>query len=170
MKIVSRLEWLAQPPVKPANPLTLPVPYVIICHTATESCKDQASCTFHVRFVQTFHIDSRKWWDIGYNFLIGGDGYAYEGRGWKSEGAHTYGYNARSIGIALIGTFNDYLPPARQIKAARQIIEKGVKMGYIASNYTLLAASQVSQTQSPGTLLAENLKTWPHWAEAPQPE
>lgn len=44
-----------------------------------------------VRQIQTFHIESRGWFDIGYNFLIGGDGAAYEGRGWKTEGAHTLG-------------------------------------------------------------------------------
>ena len=33
------------------------------------------------------------WPDIGYNYLVGEDGQAYEGRGWNKEGAHTYGYN-----------------------------------------------------------------------------
>ena len=38
------------------------------------------------------------WSDIGYNFVVGEDGNVYEGRGWNSVGAHTYGYNNRSIG------------------------------------------------------------------------
>lgn len=29
----------------------------------------------------------------------------YEGCGWSREGAHTYGYNKKSIGIAFIGNF-----------------------------------------------------------------
>lgn len=41
--------------------------------------------------------------DIGYNFMIGGDGNIYEGRGWHKQGAHTSGYNRGSIGIAYIG-------------------------------------------------------------------
>lgn len=36
-------------------------------------------------------MESRNWWDIAYNFLIGGDGAVYEGRGWDSEGSHTKG-------------------------------------------------------------------------------
>lgn len=39
----------------------------------------QADCTFQVRTIQTFHIESRGWDDIGYNFLVGGDGAIYVG-------------------------------------------------------------------------------------------
>ena len=46
--------------------------------------------------MQTFHMESKGWDDIGYNFMIGGDGAVYEGRGWDSQGAHTKGilYNS----------------------------------------------------------------------------
>lgn len=167
LKIISRLEWVAQPPTEPANALPLPAPYAIIMHTATENCTDQPACVFHVRYIQSYHMDSRGWWDIGYNFLVGGDGNAYEGRGWKSEGAHTYGYNTRSIGIAFIGTFNKYMPPSRQIIACKQLLQKGVELGYLKKDYKLLAARQVSTTQSPGDSFYEDIKTWPHWAENP---
>ena len=72
--------------------------------------------SFQVRNIQMFHIETRKWSDIAYNFLVGGDGLAYEGRGWDQVGAHTYGYNIKSIGIALVGTFMKELPPNRQVK------------------------------------------------------
>lgn len=29
----------------------------------------------------------------------------YEGCGWTREGAHTYGYNKKSVGIGFIGNF-----------------------------------------------------------------
>lgn len=35
--------------------------------------------------MQTFHIESRGWGDIAYNFLVGGDGSIYVGRGWDTE-------------------------------------------------------------------------------------
>lgn len=38
-----------------------------------------------------------------YAFLIGGDGFIYEGRGWGKYGAHTYGYNCNSVGVGFIG-------------------------------------------------------------------
>lgn len=39
------------------------------------------------------------------SFLIGDDGVVYEGTGWGVAGAHTYGYNRNSTGIAFIGNF-----------------------------------------------------------------
>jgi hypothetical protein len=50
-------------------------------------------------------MDNRGWQDIGYNFLIGGDGNVYEGRGWGIWGAHVPRYNSKSIGICVIGDF-----------------------------------------------------------------
>ncbi|KAF2898068.1 hypothetical protein ILUMI_08111 [Ignelater luminosus] len=167
LKIVTRKEWLAQTPAEPLSPLKSPVPNVIIMHTATENCSDIEKCILYVRSIQSFHIDSRSWWDIGYNWLVGGDGYAYEGRGWTSEGANVYGYNAKSIAIAFIGAFNQIMPPERQITAAKQLIKIGVEKGYIAKDYKLLAARQLQATESPGLLLYEDMKKWPHWSSAP---
>lgn len=50
-------------------------------------------------------MDTKQWNDIGYNFLIGGDGNVYEGRGWGKHGAHSSPYNSKSIGICIIGNF-----------------------------------------------------------------
>lgn len=166
LKMVSRIEWIAQPPIQEANNLTLPVPYVIIAHTATENCTKTPLCVLIVRYIQSFHIESRRWFDIGYNFLVGGDGNAYVGRGWTKEGAHTYGYNYKSIGIAFIGTFTNVKPPAQQIAACKYLIEKGVELGYIAKDYKLLAARQLQATESPGQLLFEEMHSWSHWVHS----
>ncbi|XP_011150487.1 peptidoglycan-recognition protein LE isoform X2 [Harpegnathos saltator] len=167
VRFVERNEWGAQPPSQPLTRLKLPVPYVIISHTATDFCTTQSECTFHVRFAQTFHIESRKWSDIGYNFLVGGDGLAYVGRSWDYVGAHSFGFNNRSIGISFIGTFNSVIPPKVQLHAAQKIIELGVKAGKIAPDYKLLGHRQISKTLSPGDALYSILKTWPHWVPAP---
>ena len=50
------------------------------------------------------------WDDIGYNFVIGGDGRVYEGRGWDRVGAHTKGWNSISVSFAVMGDFRDHLP------------------------------------------------------------
>jgi N-acetylmuramoyl-L-alanine amidase len=120
-----------------------------------------------VRHVQTFHIESNGWNDIGYSFLVGGDGSVYEGRGWDTEGAFAYGYNRKAIGIAFIGTFIKELPVPKQILAGKQLIEEGVTKQKISADYKLLAHRQVSATESPGQAFFELLKTWPHWAKEP---
>jgi len=167
LNIVNRRTWLAQPPVKPSNNLTHPVPYVVILHTATENCNTQAACVYIVRHAQTYHIESNGWNDIGYSFLVGGDGNVYEGRGWDTEGAFARGYNRRAIGIGFIGTFTPEPPPPKQLQAGQQLIDLGVKLGKISPEYKLLAHRQVSSTESPGLAFFKLLMTWPHWAEKP---
>jgi hypothetical protein len=41
LRLVSRDEWLAQPPNNDLTPLNLPVGRIIITHTATEPCETQ---------------------------------------------------------------------------------------------------------------------------------
>ncbi|XP_017888611.2 peptidoglycan recognition protein-like, partial [Ceratina calcarata] len=164
VRFVTRDEWGAQPAAEPLEPLKLPVPYVIISHTVTDFCTTQAECTFRVRFAQTFHIESRHWSDIAYNFLVGGDGLVYVGRGWNYVGAHSFGYNNKSIGISCIGTFNSLKPSKTQLYALELLIETGVELGKIAKDYKLLGHRQISQTLSPGEALYSELITWPHWS------
>ncbi|XP_011495716.1 PREDICTED: peptidoglycan-recognition protein SC2-like isoform X2 [Ceratosolen solmsi marchali] len=131
--IIPRIEWGAQPPSKTPTPLgVIPVPYVIISHTASIFCYTQAQCVLNVRVAQTFHIESKGWNDIAYNFLVGGDGLVYEGRGWNIEGAHTFNYNYQSIGISFIGTFNEVEPTKAQLYATEKLIELGIKENYIS--------------------------------------
>lgn len=108
-------------------------------------------------------MESVNWDDIGYNFLVGGDGAAYEGRGWENQGAHTKGYNTGSICIAFIGTFTQYEPPARQINVAKRLIEEGVRLNKIAKDYKVYGHRQFYATESPGEKLFNLLVKWDHW-------
>lgn len=106
-RIVSRKEWKARKRLDFQILPVTPTPYVVIHHGGIRRyCRDQEGCSAIVRSYQDFHLDDRGWWDIGYNFLIGEDGNAYEGRGWNYVGAHAPGYNTQSIGICLLGDFS----------------------------------------------------------------
>ncbi|XP_022121529.1 uncharacterized protein LOC110997597 isoform X2 [Pieris rapae] len=163
LRIVPRVDWLAQPEEGALDLLKLPAPWVIITHTATATCNSQSECVLRVRSIQTFHIESRGWFDIGYNFLVGGDGSVYYGRGWDYIGSHTLYYNKYSIGIAFIGTFNTIVPSKRQVEACQRLIKLGVKLGKIAKDYKLLAHRQLMSTLSPGDTVFNIIKTWPHF-------
>ena len=57
--------------------------------------------------------------EIGYHYIIGNgkltnDGEVYVGRDVEKVGAHAYGHNYDSIGIALIGNFNFEHPTEKQ--------------------------------------------------------
>ncbi|VEN43022.1 unnamed protein product [Callosobruchus maculatus] len=168
VRIFSRKQWLAQPPSHPVNDLQkVPVSLVIIQHSATESCLSQSQCIFQTRYIQMFHIESLGWSDIGYNFLVGGDGDAYEGRGWKKEGSHTLGYNKNSIGVCFIGTFINEPPPENQIAAFHHLMKVGVELGHLTKDYKVLAAKQLQATASPGEAFIRVIRTWEHWAPKP---
>ncbi|XP_063837440.1 uncharacterized protein LOC135086620 isoform X1 [Ostrinia nubilalis] len=165
LRIVSRTDWLAQPVESELQKIRQPVPWVVITHTATEPCSYQSECVLRVRLIQMFHIEAKKWDDIGYNFLVAGDGSAYFGRGWEYIGAHTLGYNRYSIGIAFVGTFNSETPPKKQIEACQKLIKLGVQQGKIAKDYKLFAHRQLTSTLSPGDRLYDIIKQWPHFVK-----
>lgn len=163
LSIIDRRSWLAQPPLEDKQYLQAPAKFVIISHTATEDGFTQAENVYLVRLVQTFHIESRKWSDIGYNFLIGSDGNVYEGRGWGVVGAHTLGYNIIGMGISFVGCFMNKLPPQSALNQVKLLIKQGVEVGAIDKDYFLVGHCQCSPTESPGRRLYDEIQTWEHW-------
>ncbi|XP_013111332.1 peptidoglycan recognition protein isoform X2 [Stomoxys calcitrans] len=166
--IIPRARWLAMEPLNDYNPIDVPVDLVIISHTATTSSTKQAENIGIIRDIQTFHIETRGWDDIGYNFLIGCDGNVYEGRGWGVEGAHTFKYNNLSIGISFIGCFIQKLPSPRALEACKNLLKLGVEEGHLTTNFKLLGHRQCMSTQSPGNTLYDEIKTWEHFQDLPQ--
>ena len=59
-------------------------------------------CRRKIRGTQSFHMGSRGWADIGYNFWICQHGTVFEGRGWDVLGAHAGpSGNAPAIGVQI---------------------------------------------------------------------
>ncbi|KAI8496611.1 peptidoglycan recognition protein [Branchiostoma belcheri] len=162
--VISRAEWGARPPRSRAN-VTSPVPYVIIHHSYDFSCLNRSDCEEQVRLIQDFHMDSRGWDDIGYNFLVGGDGDVFEGRGWGISGAHAGpDWNGRSIGICFMGNFTDMLPSEEAITAGKMLIQLSVQRNKLMSNYTLYGHRQVLDARTcPGEEFYNLITEWEHW-------
>jgi N-acetylmuramoyl-L-alanine amidase len=53
--------------------------------------------------IRRWHVEERKWKDIGYHFLIGRSGAVAPGRPLERVGAHVEGHNTNTIGVALFG-------------------------------------------------------------------
>jgi N-acetylmuramoyl-L-alanine amidase len=53
--------------------------------------------------IKRWHVEERKWSDIGYHWLIDRDGSIAQGRKEHIPGAHAQNHNTGSIGICLIG-------------------------------------------------------------------
>lgn len=101
--------------------------------------------------------------DIGYNFLIGGDGAVYVGRGWDIEGEHTPGCNQKSICIAFIGNFDDVAPTKGQLCAAQKLIRQCVDLKKLSSFYNLYGQYQLKDTESPTKELYNIIRQWDNW-------
>lgn len=125
----------------------------------------QASCSEIARSIQKYHTETHGWADIGYNFLIGGDGSVYIGRGWDLEGAHTRPYNDNSICMAFIGNYSETEPTKSQLHTTQKWIEIGVEKKKLTLDYYLYGQKQLTKTESPGQILFEIITKWEHWTE-----
>ncbi|GGJ16356.1 hypothetical protein GCM10010121_028870 [Streptomyces brasiliensis] len=108
--ITSRAGWGADESISPdPSEYNADVKAVFVHHTAETndySCADSAAI---VRGIYTYHVKTNGWNDIGYNFLVDKCGTIFEGRkggvGLPVLGAHTYGWNRESTGIAVLGEY-----------------------------------------------------------------
>ncbi|MFF9650577.1 N-acetylmuramoyl-L-alanine amidase [Streptomyces sp. NPDC014622] len=123
--IVSRAGWGADESMSPEAPEYLNgVKAVFVHHTAETnnySCADSAAI---VRGLYAYHVKANGWKDLGYNFVVDKCGTVFEGRKGGVDrpvfGAHTYGFNRDTAGIAVIGTYTDAAAPtAATIAVAR---------------------------------------------------
>ncbi|CAH0407522.1 unnamed protein product [Chilo suppressalis] len=162
--VVSKKEWDGLDAVK-VNYLPRPVDLVIIQHTVTQPCTTDARCAQIVQNIQTYHMEQLNLWDIGSNFYVGGNGKIYEGVGWLHVGAHTRGYNSRSIGISFIGNYNNDTPTTEMLDAVKALLKCGVDAGHLTADYHVVGHKQLIATESPGRKLYNKIRSWPQWME-----
>jgi hypothetical protein len=110
-------------------PAYYPLQTLVVHHTAGKNDDTNPAAT--IRAIYYDHAILRDWGDIGYNFLIDAQGHVYEGQfartyasgepvtgenvaGDPVRGAHATGYNAGTVGIALLGNFQTVQPPAAE--------------------------------------------------------
>jgi hypothetical protein len=140
--IKSRTDWGADETLRFKGateiwpPEFYPVTNLIVHHTATKNRDRDPKAT--IRSIYRYHTVTQGWGDIGYNFLIDEAGNVYKGRYSHDEGAtadnitgnnsvgkgvragHAYGFNAGTVGVALLGT----LTSVDATSAAKTSLEK----------------------------------------------
>ena len=125
--IVPRASWGADERIRRAPPsYATGVRFSIVHHTAGRNDYSRAEAAAIVKGIQLFHVQGNGWNDIGYNFLVDRFGTVYEGRFGGVErnvvGAHAQGFNTGSVGIALLGTYEDASPSAAAQDAIARLI------------------------------------------------
>nr|XP_033779355.1 N-acetylmuramoyl-L-alanine amidase isoform X2 [Geotrypetes seraphini]XP_033779356.1 N-acetylmuramoyl-L-alanine amidase isoform X2 [Geotrypetes seraphini]XP_033779357.1 N-acetylmuramoyl-L-alanine amidase isoform X2 [Geotrypetes seraphini]XP_033779358.1 N-acetylmuramoyl-L-alanine amidase isoform X2 [Geotrypetes seraphini] len=166
--IIPRCMWGARPFKGTPTLLTLPLEFLYIHHTYEPSrpCTTFPACSADMRSMQQFHQKDRGWSDIGYSFVVGSDGYLYEGRGWYWLGAHTRGHNTRGYGVSFIGNYTATLPEAFSLELVRDNFQKcAVRGGKLISTFSIQGHRQVVATSCPGDALFAEIKTWNRFKE-----
>ncbi|XP_020022737.2 N-acetylmuramoyl-L-alanine amidase isoform X1 [Castor canadensis] len=163
-----RCRWGAAPYKGRPTPLQLPLGFLYVHHTYVPAspCTTFARCAANMRSMQRFHQDTQGWDDIGYSFVVGSDGYVYEGRGWHRMGAHTRGRNSRGFGVAFVGNYTATLPTEAALRTVRDELPScALRAGLLRPDYKVLGHRQLVHTDCPGDALFGLLRTWPHFTE-----
>ncbi len=171
--IVSRSEWDARslnleapeeygafdPLANPVGVLTYPnelqtvLNTIVVHHSAYPYAEPQE--------IQDLHMDKRGFADVAYHYLIDSDGIIYEGRELNVRGAHVQGFNTGSVGIVLLGNFNDEQPSEAQLTSLQQLVD------YLRYAYSIryLAGHRDYPDQSPDGTECPGDNLYPHLQE-----
>ena len=124
--IHGRNAWSARPPKNSPSIASGGLKMAVVHHTATSNSYTSAQVPSILRSMQTYHMDSNNWSDLGYNFLVDRFGRIWEGRaggtGNAVVGAHAGGFNTGSVGVSVIGNFENVHAPAAAREGVSRII------------------------------------------------
>ncbi len=121
----SRSEWGARAP-KHTPSVASTVKLAVVHHSVSPNGYTPGQVPSVLRGIQAYHMDSRGWDDIGYNFVVDRYGGIWEGRGGGADqpvvGAHASGFNTGSVGVMVLGDFSSAQPTSASIQAAGTVI------------------------------------------------
>ncbi len=106
-------------PKNPTPSYTTPT-HIIIHHSAGSSVSNNWPAV--VKAIWDFHVNTNGWSDVGYNWLIDPNGVIYEGRGDSVLGAHFSCMNSGTLGICMLGNFENAQPSFSMISSLSYLI------------------------------------------------
>ena len=119
--VTSRHQWGAASPDKVCGSVVAPY-RASIHHTAVPD-SDGGDPHARMRGMQSYHMNTLKWCDIGYHFVVAQSGEIMQARSRTNRpAAHVGGQNHGNVGISLIGNYSSTNPPAIQVQKAGEIL------------------------------------------------
>jgi hypothetical protein len=124
--ILTRAQWGADESLRESG---LPdyggVRGAFVHHTVSANNYAAADVPAIIRGIYAYHVNSRGWRDIGYNFLVDRFGRIWEGRfggiTLPVTGAHTAGYNDDAFAMSAIGTYTNKAPETALLTAYQRL-------------------------------------------------
>lgn len=106
---------------------------MIVHHTATNTEPYAAADVPNIiRGFWRYHVGTRGWCDVAYNFFVDRFGGVWEGRqGGITKaiiGGHTYGFNSDTTSVSQIGNFQEQVPSVAMTSSTSRLV--GWKLGY----------------------------------------
>lgn len=129
----------------------------IIIHHVGNTNRDVSAAEIH-----RWHRNN-GWSGIGYHFVIRKDGTIERGRPMDMLGAHCYEHNWHTVGVNLVGAFDDNEPEPEQLAAAAKLLAALCRYyGLKPDENTIKGHRDFNNTACPGQLLYDEL---PHLIE-----
>ncbi|GHF03386.1 N-acetylmuramoyl-L-alanine amidase [Streptomyces griseoluteus] len=160
--ITPRSGWQADESISPEAPTYIDgrIKAVVVHHTASTNDYTCAEAPSIINAVYTYDVTGLGWKDLGYNFVVDKCGTIYEGRKGGVDlpvvGAHAYGFNSQTTGIAVLGTYVDSPPPMAAMAsvarlAAWKLGQYGVQPDATVTLTTALSGQNLAgRTWEPG--------------------
>jgi hypothetical protein len=144
--IIPRARWGADERLRRAPPrYASTVLAAFVHHTAQTNHYSRGESAALVRADYLYHVRTRGWNDIGYNFLVDRYGQVFEGRAGGVArpvvGACTAGFNTGTTCVALVGTFSSARPPAAAMTALRRLLAWKLDLSHVDPAYTTVLTS-----------------------------
>ncbi|MCW2835535.1 MAG: N-acetylmuramoyl-L-alanine amidase, family 2 [Nocardioides sp.] len=126
--IYSRAQWGANESLRNKSALRYgTVSAGFVHHTVNANDYTEAQVPGILRSIYAYHVQSRGWSDIGYNFLVDRFGRIWEGRYGGVDknvvGAHTLGYNDYAFAMSAIGNFDVVAAPDVMLRSYGALFE-----------------------------------------------
>jgi len=126
-EVITTEEWRKDLPDPVDGRAENEVNHLIVHHSATSN--NVSDYLQVVRNIYLYHTEVNGWDDIGYNYLIDPDGVVYEGRDDQGvadqdniKGAHFCGKNTGTMGICMIGNYNEIRATKASISALQRVL------------------------------------------------
>lgn len=125
-QIFSRAQWGANESWVRETPKRGEVRAGFVHHTVSSNGYSREAVPGIIQSIYKYHVKSRGWSDIGYNFLVDRFGRVWEGRrGGVAQpiiGAHTQGYNEQAFAISAIGGYHQVRPSVSMIDGIAKLM------------------------------------------------
>lgn len=138
-----------------SGPKTSTVTGMVVHHTAGANGYSAEAVPGILRGIWYYHVQSRGWCDVAYNFFVDRFGQVWEGRHGGIDkaiiGGHTFGFNTYTSGVAQLGNFDTTGSPSAMTRATGALVGWKLSLHGVDPSGKTTYVNSASTTASDGT-------------------